>query len=430
MLFIDVHMKKLSLSTALLVIIAVQAAASVSLDDFLKRKEIKEVRILQNESRFDRILEVMIEQPLDHKHPDGETFMQRVYISHVDPSSPVVMITAGYDANYYYTSEITSELRCNQLLVEHRYFGRSVPEMMDWDYLDTWQAASDHHRIVTLFKELYREQWITTGISKGGQTVMYHSYYYPEDVDARVPYVAPLNFGVEDERIYTFLEEVGSPAERRKVYKFQKLALKNQDLYLEAFKEFSEDQGYSYEMVGGIKKAYEYRVLEYSFAYWQWGYVPANKIPGRNADPEEIIEHMNRVAGFDYFADEFIVEFRPFFYQALTEMGYYGYDLDAFGPYLRHVDNPIFTFTIPDDVELSFNEELSVDIQEYLDEDAENYIFIYGEYDTWSATAVTSIGDANSRIIFKEGGSHRTRIRNLPEEQQEEVYSTLESFLD
>jgi hypothetical protein len=406
-----------------------QAQADISLDDFLKRKEIKEVRILQNESTFERILEVMIEQPLDHRNPQGESFAQRVYISHVDPSKPVVLITAGYDAKYYYTSEISAKLRCNQVLVEHRYFGRSVPDSLDWEFLDTWQAASDHHRIITLFKELYPEQWISTGISKGGQTVMYHSYYYPDDVDVRVPYVAPLNFGVEDDRIYSFLDQVGSPGERKKVRRFQKMALKNQEKYLEAFREFSEDKGYSYELVGGVEKAYEYCVLEYSFAYWQWGYVPSRKIPGRSARPDEVIAHMNRVAGFDYFSDQFIVEFRPFFYQALTEMGYYGYDLDEFGKYLQHVDNPIFTFTIPENVELEFNDALSREIKQYLSEEAENYIFIYGEYDTWSATAVTSIGDKNSKIIFKEGGSHRTRIRNLPEEQMEEVYSALESFL-
>lgn len=422
-------MKKFCLSLALLAVISLQALAAGNLDDFLTRNEIKEIRTLQNESTFERILEVMIQQPVDHRNPDGGTFMQRVYISHVDPSSPVVMITAGYDANYYYTSEITSELRCNQLLVEHRFFGKSVPENMNWDYLDTWQAASDHHRIVSLFKELYPEQWITTGISKGGQTVMYHSYYYPEDVDARVPYVAPLNYGVEDERIYSFLNEVGSTRERRKVRNFQILALKNQDRYLDAFKEFSNEKGYTYELAGGVEKAYEYCVLEYSFAYWQWGYVPSSKIPGKAAKAEDFIEHMNRVAGFDYFSDQFIVEFRPFFYQALTEMGYYGYDLDEFEKYLKHVDNPIFTFTLPENLELSFNEELSADIQEYLSEEAENYIFIYGEYDTWSATAVTSIGDDNSKIYFKEGGSHRTRIRNLPKEQQEELYTTLEFFL-
>ena len=422
-------MKKLFLTGALLVFVALQALAIVSLDDFLSQKGIKEVRTLQNESTFERIIEVLIEQPIDHRNPEGESFMQRVYISHVDPSLPVVMVTAGYDAKYYYTSEITAELRCNQIMVEHRYFGNSTPDSLYWQYLDTWQAATDHHMIVSLFKELYPEQWISTGISKGGQTVIYHSYYYPEDVDVRVPYVAPLNFGVEDERIYSFLDHVGSPKERRKVKKFQKMALKNQEDYLDAFKAFSEKNGYSYELVGGVEKAYEYCVLEYSFAYWQWGYVPSKKIPGKAAQSEEIIEHMNRVAGFDYFSDQFIVEFRPFFYQALTEMGYYGYDLEVFEKYLKHVDNPIFTFTIPESVDLSFNEELSVDLQHYLNEEAENYIFIYGEYDTWSATAVTSIGDSNSKIFFKEGGSHRTRISNMPEEQKEEVYSTLGSFL-
>ena len=93
------------------------------------------------------------------------------------------------------------------------------------------------------------------------------------------------------------------------------------------------------------------------------------------------------------------------------------------------MDNPIFTFTIPESVDLSFNDELSVDLQQYINEEAENYIFIYGEYDTWSATAVTSIGDSKSKIFFKEGGSHRTRINNMPEEQKEEVYTTLKSFL-
>ena len=428
-IIVDLHMKKLFLTGTLLVFVAIQTLAAVSLEDFLNRKDVKVIRTLQNESTFESIIEVMIEQPLDHRNPNGESFSQRVYISHVAPGQPVVLITEGYDAKYYYTSEITAQLRCNQVMVEHRYFGRSKPDSINWDYLDTWQAASDHHRIVSIFKELYTAQWISTGISKGGQTVMYHSFYYPDDVDVRVPYVAPLNFGLEDKRIYTFLDQVGSPKERRKVKKFQKLALKNQTDYLDAFQSLSEDKGYTYDLVGGIEKAYEYCVLEYSFAYWQWGYVPSKKIPGKAAGAEKVIEHMNRVAGFDYFSDQFIVEYRPFFYQALTEMGYYGYDLDAFGKYLKHVDNPIFTFTIPESVDLSFNDELSVDIQQYIDEEAENYIFIYGEYDTWSATAVTSIGDNKSKIFFKEGGSHRTRINNMPEEQKEEVFSTLESFL-
>lgn len=422
-------MKKWLLSGILISVSLVHAWALVSLDDFLSRKEVREVRVLKNEAAFERVLEVMIEQPVDHRNPDGESFSQRVYISHVDPSKPVVLITAGYDAKYYYTSEITSALQCNQVMVEHRYFGRSRPDSIQWQYLNTWQAATDHHRIVEMFKELYPGPWISTGISKGGQTVMYHSFYYPDDVDVRVPYVAPLNFGLEDERIYSFLDQVGSPWERRKIKRFQKMSLKLQERYLPAFKTFSEKKGYTYELAGGLEKAYEYCVLEYSFAYWQWGYVSANDIPGRNTSPDEVVEHMNRVAGFDYFSDQSILELRPFFYQALTEMGYYGYDLDEFRKYLKHVDNPIFTFTLSKEMESPFNEQLSYQLQEYVTKEAKNFIYIYGENDTWSATAVSHTGDTNSKIFIKQGGSHRTRISNMPEEQKEEVYSTLNSFL-
>ncbi len=208
------------------------------------------------------------------------------------------------------------------------------------------------------------------------------------------------------------------------------MALKYQDRYIPAFINFSDEKGYTYEMAGGYEKAYEYCVLEYSFAFWQWGYVPVKKIPGRAVRAREMIEHMNRVAGFDYFDDEFITQNQPFFYQALTEMGYYGYDLDEFEKYIQHVDNPIFTFTMPEDVEIPFNAKLSVEIEKYLEEEANNFVYIYGEYDTWSATAVTSTGTTNSKIYFKEGGSHRTRINNMPEAQKQEVYHTIELFLE
>ncbi|MFO7935030.1 MAG: S28 family serine protease [Bacteroidales bacterium] len=422
-------MRKFVFAWALLALFLLQVRAEVNLDQFLNRREVVEFRVIGRETIYDSIVEVMIQQPLDHRDPEGESFAQRLYISHIDPLKPVVFVTAGYDAGYYYTSEIASRLQCNQIMVEHRYFGKSRPDSLQWQYLDTWQAASDHHRIVSIFSELYPGKWISTGISKGGQTVMYHSMYYPDDVDVRVPYVAPLNFSVEDERIYLFLDRVGSAAERRKVSRFQKMALKRQERYLPVFIDFSRDKGYSYEVAGGFEKAYEYCVLEYSFAFWQWGYVPADEIPGRNAEPAEVIEHMNEVAGFDYFSDRFITQYRPFFYQALTEMGYYGYDLEEFERFIRHVDNPVFTFTLPEGIEYSYNEEVSRNLQQYLSREAENFIFIYGEYDTWSATAVNPETVNGSVFFVKEGGNHRTRINNMPEEQKRQVYETLATYL-
>jgi len=422
-------MKKILFLVSLLVFLLLPSVAADQLKEFLAHIDAKDIRLLEGESNYDTILEILIEQPIDHRNPDGETFLQRVYISHIDPEKPVVLVTAGYDANYYYTSELAAVLRCNQIMVEHRFFGRSQPDSIPWDYLNTWQAASDHHRIIETFKALYPNQWISTGISKGGQTVMYHSYYYPDDVDVRVPYVAPLNFGVEDPRIYSFLDHVGSAGERRKVKRYQKIALKYQERYLPAFREFSQEKGYTYEIAGGLENAYEYCVLEYSFAFWQWGYVPVSKIPRRSARPQEFVEHMNRVAGFDYFSDEAIIEQRPFFYQALTEMGYYGYDLGEFEEYIQHVDNPVFTFTIPEEIETPFESSLSLEVEKYLSSEAERFIYIYGENDPWSASAVSNTGDTESKIFIKKGGSHRTRINNMPEEQKKEVYQTLDRYL-
>lgn len=403
--------------------------ATSSIEEFLSHMPLKNVRVLEKESFYSHIYEVMFEQPIDHRHPEKGSFYQRLYISHTSVDMPVVLVTEGYSAGYYYTSEPAMLLRCNQIIAEHRYFGESVPDSVQWEYLDTWQSASDHHRIVEQFREFYSGKWISTGISKGGQTLMYHSFYYPDDVDVRMPYVAPLNKSVEDKRIYSFLDQVGSKECRKRIYRFQKNALKHQEDLLPAFKNFSEQKGYTYTLAGGYETAFEYCVLEYSFAFWQWGYVPCSEIPGKRASPEEIIVHMNRVAGFDYFADKFVIEYQPFFYQSYTEMGYYGYQLDKFRPYLKHLDRRGFRFALPTDTEVAFNDSTQLALEEYVSNEAENFIFIYGEYDTWSATAVELSGNTNSKIFYKEKGSHRTRVRNMPQKQQDEIFAVLIGFL-
>ena len=93
------------------------------------------------------------------------------------------------------------------------------------------------------------------------------------------------------------------------------------------------------------------------------------------------------------------------------------------------MDNPVFTFTLPEKLEYSFDAEVSMNLQQYLEEEAENFIFIYGEYDTWSATAVDLTAGNGNRIFVKEEGNHRTRINNMPEEQRRQVYDTINGYL-
>lgn len=413
----------------ILCLLSTAVFAAETIEEFLKELPVDNIRVLEKESFYGSIYEVMFEQPVDHKDPSRGSFMQRLYISHYDRNRPVVLSTEGYDASYYYTTELAIYLRCNQIIAEHRYFGKSVPEDEDYSYLTTWQAASDHHRIIEKFREFYNDKWITTGISKGGQTVMYHAYYYPDDVDAKVPYVAPLNFSPEDPRIYSFLSSVGSRRCRKRVERFQRDMLKQQEEIIPAFREFSEKKGYTYELVGGLEAAYEYCVLEYSFAFWQWGYADCRDIPGIGTEPEKLVRHMNSVAGFDYFADEFVIQYKPFFYQALTEMGYYGYEISRFSKELQHVSESGFEFALPEEISYTFDPEVSKEVNDFIANEAEDFIFIYGEWDTWSATAVELSGDTNSKVFFCKEGSHRTRIRHMEYEQQEEIYSMLDSFL-
>ena len=59
-----------------------QVSAGNQLDKFLESIDAREVRLLEGESNYDTIVEFLIEQPLDHRKPDGEHFTQRIYISH------------------------------------------------------------------------------------------------------------------------------------------------------------------------------------------------------------------------------------------------------------------------------------------------------------------------------------------------------------
>ena len=108
-------------------------------------------------------------------------------------------------------NEVEQILSANNIGVEYRYFGKSIPDSMQWEYLTIEQAAADLHAVNLLFKQLYKGKWFSTGISKGGQTTIYYKYFYPEDIDVAIPYVAPIDNALEDTRIYTFLDTIGTP---------------------------------------------------------------------------------------------------------------------------------------------------------------------------------------------------------------------------
>jgi len=373
---------------------------------------------------------LLVKQPVDHNNPDGEYFTQRVWVSHLDFDRPVVIITEGYNNNYNYLSEIAGFLKANQIIVEHRYFGKSVPDSLDWNYLNLFQASSDLHHIRELLSTIYPDvPWISSGISKGGQTTIAYRYYFPKDVVVSIPYVAPHTFAREDARIIDFLKnKVGDSICRNKIFNFQKQCLINRDTILKHVSSFSQINKLTYKITGNIDIAYEYGILEFSFAFWQWGYNCAD-IPQNVLNMDSTLAVLFDVNPFEFFADNFIKEYKPYFYQGLTEMGIYTYETDSFGDLLKYVKNPTFDFTMENKISTKYNKQTNIDINNWLQAEGNNFIYIYGANDPWGACGVNvDNSKVNSLKLIKEDACHSVRIKSFDFDIKMQIIDSIEKW--
>lgn len=425
-------MKIIKLSVTVLGIVLLCFSLLFSQNDLKKNLEslpgILNVEIIQPDSEYNEAYKIFIEQPIDHNHPEGKKFRQKFYLSHKDVSLPMVIELDGYNIDYNRENELSSILKCNKIVVEHRYFGESKPDSLDWNYLTIEQAANDHHKIIETLKKIYDKQWITTGISKGGQTTYIHKYYFPDDADASVCYVAPLNLAPEDPRIYHFLDNVGTKECRDKMVAFQREVLKREDELIPMFIEDTKKSGYNYS-IGDYEFIFEYVVLEYGFAFWQWQYTKCSQIPDTTASNDDLFEHLKTGSSFSYFSDQEIESNLPFIYQAYTQMGYYGYDISNFKDLLKEVKEPTSRIFLPDYMKPVYDCCIMQEINTWIQKHGNNMIFIYGEIDSWSATAVELTGETNAIKMVKPGGNHRTRIKSFNEKDQEYIINTIEDWI-
>jgi hypothetical protein len=425
-------MKKLQLLFISLLISLVSAA---QLEQFLKSQpEIKSAEKITGNDFFNETWKIMVRQPLDHSDTTKGFFLQRVFVAGKAKENPVVLGTEGYGANYAasprYINELSAMINSNQITVEHRYFGESWPDSVNWDYLTAINAAADHHAIVEIFKKYYSGKWINTGISKGGQTAIYHRAFYPDDVDVTVAYVAPLNFGVEDGRHEPFLRKVpGTAEQRRKIEEFQIEILKNRDVLVPRMEAYSKEKKYSYRI--SSDEVFDYCVLEYPFALWQWGR-SVDKIPSKDDDIDVLFAHLTEVSSPSYFALEDMEKIKSFFVQAARELGYYGYDTKPFKKYLsvKSAKGYLSKIFLPADLKIQYTKTTAKQVKKFIKNTSSNILFIYGEYDPWSASGFEVTPKSNLLKIVKPGGFHTARIGNLPAEQKKQVSDILEEWLE
>jgi PS-10 peptidase S37 len=375
---------------------------------------------------FDRAFEIKLQQPIDHNNPGGIKFTQTFYLSHKDESKPMVLALSGYGITRNAIFEETQFLDANQIYVGHRYLPGALPTRLDWQYLTIEQAAGDHHEVITRLKTIYEGKWLSRGASKGGMTALFHRRFHPGDIDATVAKVAPLPFAAEDPRFDTFLEDVvGDEACRNKLIQFQRDVLINRDDILPHLNSYLSTSTYTYSMDPDL--ILDYMVLEYPFAFWQYGIGDCNLVPDESAPAIEVFNSLSSVVGTNFYSDEIISYYEPVYYQAFTEFGYYGLMTDHVADLL---DNPeIYSYAnfTPLDATLVFKPEVMADIVNWLQTEGDNIIYIYGSQDPWTAGAIEHTGTTNSIKIVQQGGNHGLTIAGL--DDRNIVYNALELWM-
>jgi len=375
---------------------------------------------------YSETFQITFSQPTDHQDASRGSFQQRFFLSDRGRDLPMVFHTSGYGAPAStYESELAALLKCNQISMGHRFFSDNIPQ--DWTYLTIRQAADDQHAIREALKDIYPGKWVSTGASKGGMTSLYYRRFHPGDVAATVAYVAPIMGFPDDPRFAPFLAQVGSSECRLRLQEFQRLALSRRSQLMPLFRQYTQGKGYAFAIVPETA-AFEYAVLEYPFAFWQYGRESdCARIPDAGAADQQILDHLVAVSSPVYYSDAGFLYYQPLFYQAYTEIGYCPYIYDHLTDLLQAVPAPTYSSFAPVGAALIFKPEVMQDVMPWLQTQGERIIYIYGGIDPWSAAALEPAPGLDALKVVQPGANHGVKIRDL--DQKGLIIQTLERWL-
>ena len=387
-------------------------------------------------------------QPIDHNHPELGTYKQQVMLTYKDAEALTVLHTQGYALAGEHgknhnrldsigfpaiclVPNITSDVPSTNIVqVEYRYHGFSLPEgeQDKFNYLNAKQQSADLHNIVTdLKKALLKGKWVSTGVSKNGMTTYEYAYYYPGDVDAYMPYAAPLMQELYDIRIgkYMFNEsckdyQTQIQAAFKKVltdktlyegvkeeflkYNIQKYGLANADTTQATLVQLMFGNLFSKESYGDIEAWSKYIPTEQSTAKDYLTFILLDE----NDERVNLKRNQRRASGEN-----------PFAVQIEVDQGNLCYDYSVI------LDCPLLQAGVKKSLEDYMNDpknkqpvQLSLDVIEFLKTTTCPMFFVYGENDPWTGTAIPDPTNDNVKKMVVKNGTHTDSfLRMSPEEQ-------------
>lgn len=398
---------------------------------------ISDLEEIESEVPNYRVFRFNIKQRVFHEEEHGETFKQRAMLYYRDSSAPTVLNTEGYALNTRQgITGLASSFGANELRVEHRFFGESIPKSRNYDALRIKQSSADLHRVVTLIRPLLWASWVSVGGSKSGMTAMYHRRFYPFDTQATVAKVAPISFGLLDRRYRAFLDTVGTQKCRDELLRVQKLLLSKKDELSKAIPAMPSFEGLTFSaMPGGISEGIERAVHESEFFAWQYFgdhlmETECDDFPTEDSDLDELASFRPFGVSLIFSSDELVRESSAYFVQTEQELGspgwisselrdLYTFDVEDMTPFLAGAEPR------------AFDPLAMLDVYFWTSIAMNRTMLLYGGLDPYTAAAFglskTRIGEA---YLFTEPNqTHLMSISRLSEESRSKAIKTLERWL-
>lgn len=369
------------------------------------------------------------EQPVDHATPGGATFMQRVTLLHKDEAAPMVAMTTGYwDYQGDRLTELSNLIGANQISIEHRFFGESRPDPADWTKLTIEQMANDEHHIIDLLKTIYSGSFVTTGASKGGMTAVYHRRFFPDDVDATIPYVAPISFGAPDTRYVAFLDTLGTTSCRQAVRDAALELIKNRRAQMvQRATDQATAQHLSYSRIP-IEPAVESSIASIEWAFWQYSGVQfCPMVPPVTANDDDMFDFLDAVAPISDNDDDSIAQFEAYYYQAYAQLGYPDAGGAYLDQYLMYTDAD-YEAALPTPVPAYDNGAAMMDVDTFVQQRGERLLFVYGQWDPWTGGKFELGNATDSALFIQPSGTHGSRITRLEPADRDAAFAKIHAW--
>lgn len=369
---------------------------------------------------FKEYYEITILQATDHSNPTSK-FNQRIYIGFQDFNAPTVIVTDGYAIDYAskpdYSNELAKELKANIVIVEHRFFGKSVPDSIDWKLLTMKQAADDCHFIKSILDKILIGKWLSTGISKGGQAALSYKMFYPKDVAATVVYGTAIK---SKQTIFTdsLLYSLSQTECGRKICELQYYLFRHKNTLLPCLNDFATQKKIDFSPLEN-ETVLDYLLLELPFSYWQNGN-KCEETPDTTQSSVNLTGYLIKIVPPRFFSVTNKIQLEPAFYMFYHELGYYEYDIEPFIKYLKQ-KNYTNTYFAPKNITIQFDNTFHKSIHSFItSNDSKNVFFINGQNDPWALQTSTT-----KNVYTVTSGSHKSRINDFAPRQKATIYNKI-----